>query len=187
VSSPPRPKPSATDAFALARERFLAGERVEMGAIADELGANRVTVYRWVGSREQLLVEILWSLAEPSLEHERARVTQTGSERVVRVLTNFIVAVESNVGLKHFVSEEGELAIRLMTRPEAGFQPRLIAWVHDLLEEETTAGRLELPGELNDCAYGIVRVLESYISLDLIQGVQPDAQRAEHVFRLILR
>jgi hypothetical protein len=30
-------------------------------------------------------------------------------------------------------------------------------------------------------------VLESYISLDLIQGVQPDAQRAEHVFRLILR
>jgi hypothetical protein len=30
-------------------------------------------------------------------------------------------------------------------------------------------------------------VLESYISLDLIQGVQPDPARAEHIFRLILR
>jgi AcrR family transcriptional regulator len=187
VSSPPRPKPSAVDAVALARERFLAGERVEMGVLADEVGANRVTVYRWVGSREKLLVEVLWSLAEPTLDHERGRVTATGSERVVRILTNFIVAVVSNPGMTRFVSDEGELAIRLMTRPEAGFQPRLIAWVHDLLEEETTAGRLELPGELNDCAYGIVRVLESYISLDLIQGVQPDPARAEHIFRLILR
>jgi AcrR family transcriptional regulator len=183
----PLPKASAIDAFALARQRFLAGERVEMGAIAEELGLNRVTVYRWVGSREQLLVEVLWSMAEPTLNYERGRVTRTGNERVIRILTNFIVAVLSNKGMARFVSEEGELAIRLMTRPEAGFQPRLIAWVRDLLDEESSAGRLDLPGELDDCAYGIVRVLESYISLDLIQGVQPDAQRAEHVFRLILR
>jgi AcrR family transcriptional regulator len=183
----PVPKASAIDAFALARQRFLAGERVEMGSIAEELGLNRVTVYRWVGSREQLLVEVLWSLAEPTLNHERQRVEATGSERVVQVLTSFIVAVLSNNGVARFVSEEPELAIRLMTRPEAGFQPRLMAWVHDLLEEETSAGRLELPGELSDSAYGIVRVLESYISLDLIQGLKPDAERAEHIFRLILR
>jgi AcrR family transcriptional regulator len=181
------PKASAIDAFALARQRFMAGERVEMGVIADELGLNRVTVYRWVGSREQLLVEVLWSLAEPTLNHQRERVPETGSERVVKVLTSFIVAVLSNRGMTRFVSEEPELAIRLMTRPEAGFQPRLLAWVHDLLEEETSAGRLELPGELDNCTYGIVRVLESYISLDLIQGVKPDAARAENIFRLILR
>ena len=183
----PAPKASAIDVFALARQRFLAGERVEMGALAEELGLNRVTVYRWVGSREQLLVEVLWSLAEPTLNHERERVKEKGSERVVQVLTRFIVAVLSNTGMTRFVSEEGELAIRLMTRPEAGFQSRLIAWVHDLLEEETSAGRLKLPGELHDCAYGVVRVIESYISLDLITGGQPDPDRAERVLRLILR
>jgi AcrR family transcriptional regulator len=175
------------DVFALARQRFMAGERVEMGAIAEELGLNRVTVYRWVGSREQLLVEVLWSLAEPTLNHERERVKAQGSERVVQILTSFIVAVISNKGMMRFVSEEGELAIRLMTRPQAGFQPRLIAWVHDLLEEESSAGRLDLPGELGDCAYGLVRVIESYISLDLITGGKPDPSRAEHILRLILR
>jgi AcrR family transcriptional regulator len=175
------------DVFALARQRFMAGERVEMGAIAEELGLNRVTVYRWVGSREQLLVEVLWSLAEPTLNHERERVNARGSERVVQILTSFIVAVISNKGMMRFVSEEGELAIRLMTRPESGFQPRLIGWVHDLLEEESSVGRLDLPGELGDCAYGLVRVIESYISLDLITGGKPDPSRAEHILRLILR
>src|SRR4051794_5962256 len=55
-------KPTAIDAFKLARHRFQAAERIDMSAMADELGVNRVTLYRWVGSREQLLVEVIWSL-----------------------------------------------------------------------------------------------------------------------------
>jgi DNA-binding phage protein len=44
-------RPAALDAFLLARRRFIAGERVDMTALAQELGVNRVTLYRWVGSR----------------------------------------------------------------------------------------------------------------------------------------
>ena len=61
-------RPTAEDAFRLARRRFLAAERVDMTAMAEELGVNRVTLYRWVGSREQLLVEVVWSLASVTLE-----------------------------------------------------------------------------------------------------------------------
>src|SRR5262245_23011868 len=46
----PQPKATALDVFRLARKRFLAGERVEMGALAEELDLNRATMYRWVGS-----------------------------------------------------------------------------------------------------------------------------------------
>jgi AcrR family transcriptional regulator len=182
----PEPKVTAVDVLRLARARFMAGERVEMGALAEELGMNRVTVYRWVGSREQLLVEVLWSLAEPTLERERGVVNETGGERVVRILTNFIVAVLSNTGVNRFVEQEGELALRLMTRADAGFQPRLIEWVEKLLVEECAAGRLELRADISDYAYALVRVLESYVSLDLITGEKPDAERAEHVLRLLL-
>src|SRR5687768_8143034 len=48
----------------LARRRLAAGERLEMSSLAAELGVNRVTLYRWVGSRERLLVEVLWSMAD---------------------------------------------------------------------------------------------------------------------------
>jgi AcrR family transcriptional regulator len=59
---------AAEDAIKLARKRFLQAERIDMSALADELGVNRVTLYRWVGSRDQLLVEIIWSLGSKTLE-----------------------------------------------------------------------------------------------------------------------
>ena len=52
-------RPTALDAFRLARRAFLDGRRVDMGVLARELDVNRATLYRWVGTREHLLVEVL--------------------------------------------------------------------------------------------------------------------------------
>src|SRR4051812_22396453 len=65
-SAPRRSTP--LDAFLRARRKSLAAERVDMSALADDRGVNRGTRYRWVGSREQLLVEVIWSLASRTLE-----------------------------------------------------------------------------------------------------------------------
>jgi AcrR family transcriptional regulator len=184
-TTPRRPTP--LDAFLLARRKFLAAERIDMSALADELGVNRVTLYRWVGSREQLLVEVVWSLGSRTLEKVDARVRAKGAERIVRVVTRFLEAVISNEGMRRWLAEEGELAMRLLTRHDTDFQPRLIDAVHSLLREETDAGRLDLPVELHEVAYVIVRLIESYTYLDLITGEQPDARRAEPVLRLLLR
>jgi AcrR family transcriptional regulator len=184
-AAPRRPTP--LDAFLLARRKFLAAERIDMSALADELGVNRVTLYRWVGSREQLLVEVVWSLAARTLEKVDARVRAKGAERIVRVVTRFLEDVISNEGMRRWLAEEGELAMRLLTRHDTDFQPRLIDAIHTLLREETDAGRLDLPVELHEVAYVIVRLIESYTYLDLITGEQPDARRAEPVLRLLLR
>src|SRR5260370_22821614 len=78
---------TALDAFKLARRRFFAGERVDMSSIAAEIGVNRVTLYRWVGTREQLLTEVIWSLAQRTLDLERERATTTtGGERVAQIV-----------------------------------------------------------------------------------------------------
>jgi AcrR family transcriptional regulator len=180
-------RPTALDAFLRARKRFLACERVDMSALAEELGVSRVTLYRWVGSREQLLVEVIWSLARRTLDNIEAEVTATGPERLVQVVTRFLDDVITNPGMKRWLGEEGESAMRLLTRGESGFQPRLIDAIHDLLTEEHDAGRLDLPVDLREVAYVIVRLIESYTYLDLITGEQPDARRAEPILRLLLR
>jgi AcrR family transcriptional regulator len=180
-------RPTPLDAFRLARRKFLAAERIDMSALADELGVNRVTLYRWVGSREQLLVEIVWSLGSKTLANCDRRTRSRGSERIVKVVTRFLDDVISNEGMRRWLAEEGELAMRLLTRHDTDFQPRLIAAVEALLREETDAGRLDLPVDLHEVAYVIVRLIESYTYLDLITGEQPDAQRAEPVLRLLLR
>ena len=180
-------RPTPLDAFLLARRKFQAAERIDMSALADELGVNRVTLYRWVGSREQLLVEVVWSLGSRTLEKANARVRARGGERIVRIVTRFLDAVITNEGMRRWLAEEGELALRLLTHHDTGFQPRLLGAIHELLKEEAAAGRLDLDVDLRELAYVIVRLIESYTYLDLITGEQPDAARAEPILRMLLR
>jgi AcrR family transcriptional regulator len=176
-------RPTAIDAFRLARRRWLAGERVDMSAMAAELDVNRVTLYRWVGSREALLVEIVWGLAERTLAGISAEIGGRGPERVVALVTRFTEVVIANRGMQRWLAEEGELAMRLLTRSDRGFQPRLIDWIEGLLRHEGVV----LDADRREVAYVIVRVIESYTYLDLILGERPDARRAEPILRLLLR
>ena len=77
--------------------------------------------------------------------------------------------------------------MRLLTRHDTGFQPRLIGAIQDLLEQEAGAGRLALPVDLHELAYVIVRLIESYTYLDLITGERPDGRRGEPILRMLLR
>lgn len=179
-------RPTAADARRLARRTFLAPRRLDMSVLADELGVNRVTLYRWIGSRDQLLVEVIWSLAQETLDLA-ADAGERGAERIVGTVTRFLQRVIDNPGMQRWLSEEGEHAMRLLTRHEADFQPRLIAAIRRLLAEEADAGALDLPVDLDELAYVIVRLIESYTYLDLITGEAPDAQRTEPILRMLLR
>ena len=146
------PRATPLDAFRLARRKFLSAQRIDMSALADELGVNRVTLYRWVGSREQLLVEVVWSLAQRTLQRVDARTRSRGAERIVRVATRFLDDVISNEGMRRWLAEEGELAMRLLTRHDTDFQPRLIGAIEELLREEVDGGRMDLPVDLHEVA-----------------------------------
>ena len=76
---PRRGRPAAAsrdDVLALAMHRYLRGRRVDVQAIAAELGLGRTTIYRWFGSREELIGEILVRAAEPL--HTRGRTPSSG-------------------------------------------------------------------------------------------------------------
>jgi AcrR family transcriptional regulator len=170
--------PSALDAFLAARRRFVAGERVDMTALAAQLGVNRVTLYRWVGSREQLLVEVVWSLARRTLDDLEAK-HRRGQRRAVAILTGFLEATIAHPGMQRWLAEEGESAMRLLTRHETDFQPRLIAAVEALIDPADP--------DRHEVAYALVRVIESYTYLDLITGETPDAGRARPIFARLLQ
>ena len=56
---------SRDQVLALAMSRYLHGRRVDVQAIASELGIGRTTIYRWFGSRDELIGEVLVRAAEP--------------------------------------------------------------------------------------------------------------------------
>ena len=85
--------------------------------------------------------------------------------------------------MKRLLGEEGERTMRLLTRRDKGFQPRLIDAIQQMLARRRAAGRLDLPVDLRDVAYVVVRLIESYVYLDIITGEEPDARRAEPVLQ----
>jgi AcrR family transcriptional regulator len=182
-----RARPTLQDAVRLGRHAFLAGRRIDMSAVADELGVNRVTLHRWIGSRDRFLVEIIWSLAQRALAASDQSTKARGAERIIQITTRFIDTVIANPGMQSWLADEREHAMRLLTRHETDFQPRLIRAIEGLLNEEADAGRLDLPVDLHDLAYVIVRLIESYTYLDLITGEDPQTHSAEPILRMLLR
>jgi AcrR family transcriptional regulator len=178
------------DAFRLARRKWRTGERVDMSALARELEINRVTLYRWVGSRDQLLVEVIWNLTNHNLTNAAETVDATGAtgaERIIQTVTAFIDKAISHHGMKTWLANEGESAIRLLTRHQNGYQPRLVARLEELLREEVDGGRLDLPADVHEVAYVLEQLVESYVYLFPIAGEQPEARRAEPILRMLLR
>lgn len=177
------------DAFRAARRAFLDGERVDMGELARSLEVNRATLYRWVGSREGLLVEIVWALTRRSFERLLADpdVVEPGRARCASVLARWAQDTIDHPGMRAFVEHEGELAMRLLTTRATDFQARLLALVDEVVAADLAAGAAttDLPRE--DVAYVVVRVVESFVYLSLITGERPDPDRPGRVLHGLLR
>jgi hypothetical protein len=180
--------PDADRAFAAARDVFISGRRIDMGALAASLGVDRTSLFRWVGNRDVLLGEVLWSLAVPTLvQAEQSGVGLEGGAYVARVLTHFAHDLISAEYFREFLRREPARALRLLTTKDSPIQRRYVAtteWlVRAHLGDAPLGGAID-PAEL---AYLLVRVSESFTYADLIAGQPPSAEGAAVAVRLILR
>jgi len=174
------------DALKAARRHFLKKERVDMVELAGELGVGRATLYRWVGSREQLLGELLWSMTDAGLAQARAAAKGKGAEWVLQIYRTMGDQIVSNEPLHHFIETEPELALRVMTSKVSPQQRRMTeAWRDILVEAERTKG-LKLRLDADTLAYVLVRIAESFLWSDLITGEQLDLEKANEVARALL-
>lgn len=174
------------DAFRAARRRFLRSERVDMGDIAGELGISRATLYRWVGSRDQLLGEVMWSMNALGISQAREKAKGRGAEWVLNLyweLGELIVAFDP---LRFFIENEPEAALRVMASKHSPNQERMIAAWADILEEAVRDKGLVLKLDADTLAYVLVRIAESFLWADLITGQQADRHKAQDVARALL-
>ena len=180
------PRPTPLDAFRRARRAMLDGHRLDMQALAAELGVNRVTLYRWVGSREQLLVEVLWSLTERTIGDIWSDLETTDGPRVPETLRRWVRATLDAPGVRRFLHGESDLAMRLLTLRSGGFQPRLFSLVRELITADLATGRVATSLPLDDLTFTAIRVSESYIYLPAITGETPDPDILGRVLAILL-
>lgn len=157
-----------------------------MGELAAELGVSRTTLFRWVGKRDVLLAEILWSLAEPTMAAAMAAAPGHGSARMVAVVSRFAADLDAAPYFREFVASEPEKALRVLTTRASTVQSRVVAAVEALLAEEVTRGGISLPLGVHETAYLLVRIMESFLYTDIITGDQPDVRNVEAAARALL-
>lgn len=164
-------------ALSVARSLFARGDRIEMGVLAERLGVNRVTLYRWLGNREALVAELVWERIERALERADAAAKEaelTGVDRLVTALMG-IFPHEGNGGAERaFISREPTLAMRVMTTGMV--HDRLVAWFAAAVDDERDAGRIRPAHPSDQIADIVVKSGEAVYWFDVAsgRGVQRD-------------
>ncbi|MEX2193979.1 MAG: QsdR family transcriptional regulator [Thermoleophilaceae bacterium] len=177
------PKPTPQDAIALARRKWLRGESVDMGALATELDTSRATLYRWVGSRERLIGEALWSLFSEIFEEGKARASGSGAALIHQVFEHGLRTMGASPAMRAFIARDPEYALRVLTSKASVVQGRAIAAFRDLIAEQPGYTH---PLDPDTLAYLTVRIAESFLYTDVITGGEPDLDKAVAALAVML-
>ncbi|MFI0352129.1 QsdR family transcriptional regulator [Actinomadura sp. 9N407] len=173
-------------AVAAATAHYLRGEPIDMSALAAELGVGRATLYRWVGSREQLLGTVLADMTERTYRVAIRGVRGTGPQRLLAILDRFMHQVVDAAPLKAFTEREPRLFVRLATMP-GPIEERAIALLTRELQREIDRGTVDVPLSTGTLAQAIVRISDSFMYAHYLGGSRPEIETALEVIELLLR
>ena len=182
-----RARETPANAFRAAVRAFEAGPRLDMGLLAERLGISKTTLYRWTGSREQLIGDILSYLSERGYDQAlEATAEMEGVERVMAVARHFVETVVTFEPLNRFIENETPLAFRILTIRGGPVEETVSRRVGALLEEERLRGSLTLRAPAATLAYAITKATEGFIYSDPLANIDTDIDAAMSITRLLL-
>jgi AcrR family transcriptional regulator len=180
--------------LAEARRRFLRGERIELQDVAQRLGLARMTVYRWFGSRDGLMGEVLAQLGEGLVDDAATHTREQGRRGLLELFGRVNRDIASSDALRSYLRREGLPALRVLTASDGVVHPRMVASIErvirselgeddDLLgEDDDLLGAID-PGTL---AFAIVRLAESFLYNDASSDIRGDVDRLRDVQAALL-
>jgi AcrR family transcriptional regulator len=170
------------DAVDVALETFMGDERVDMQTLAAQLDISPATLYRWFGSRAQLLDRVCGRITEQFADAALEATRGEGDERVCEFARHIMVASSTASPIRSFVTREQQTALRLLLRRDSA--------VHQVLTERTQGliaeTRGEIPPELEGASHLIVQVSTAMIWATFLVGDEPEPDTAVELIRMIL-
>jgi AcrR family transcriptional regulator len=189
TTSVQRGRPAAAsreDVLEAGLHRYLRGERVDVQAIASELGVGRATIYRWFGDREKLLGEVIIRATEPVLDRCRKGLAGKGGPGLLETFDRFNRALADAPALRSFMDGERDAALRIIASGAGIVQPRIVELIAVQIAEEADAGTYDPPVEPYVLGYAIVKLGQAFLFNDAVVGVRGDVERLRQVEAALL-
>lgn len=177
---------SRDDVLKAAVEVFLSGNRVDVNAIAAQLGLGRTSIYRWFGSRDGLLGAAIARQLERMVAYAERTSDATGAERLNEILDRCIHWLVEDDALRTYFDNESTGALRLITRSDGPVHQAAVAVVEGLIERAEEQG-YRPPIERATLAYALVRLWEAFLYNDAVAGFRGDVDRLRQVQAALLR
>jgi AcrR family transcriptional regulator len=177
---------SKEEALGLATDHYLDGRRVDVQAIARELGLARATMYRWFGTREVLVGEVIATRGEEQLALIRKGVGGNGAGALLETLYLGSRGTAASKGLRALLAQEQERGLRILTSSDGVVQPRIVAAYERLIDLEVQGGHFASPLDSGTLAYAVVRLGEAFIYNDAAVGIRGDVARLREVYAALL-
>jgi AcrR family transcriptional regulator len=179
------PAASREDVLQAALYRYLRGGRIDVQAIARELGLGRTTIYRWFGSREGLIGETVARAAEPLFDDARASARGQGGVALLDTFDRINRGLAEAPALRSFLELERD-ALRILTSSGGIVHPRAVAKIQRFIEDEARAGTYRPPVDPATLAYAIVRLAEAFLFNDASAAVRGDVDRLREIEAALL-
>ncbi len=180
-----RPAASRDDVLEAALARYLRGNRIDVRAIAAELGLGRTTIYRWFGSRDGLVGEAVALAARPLFEEARANAVGRGGPALLDTFDRINRGLAAAPALRSFLELERD-ALRILTSSGGIVQPRAVATIQRFIEDEVRTGAYAPPVDPSTLAYAIVRLAEAFLFNDATAAVRGDVDRLREIEAALL-
>ncbi len=176
-------RPGPDDAVVAARALLDRGERVDMQAVARELGVSRATIHRWFGMRDDLMRAVFEQLAMEFTAQARAQATGEGDERLFDVLRRLAAISAAYEPMRVAAAREPGLTLQLILDPQGPVYGHVLGALTEL------AGATRAPAEMTR----LTRTLDTFVSASvalhwatIAGGREPDPQRYEDIGRALL-
>jgi AcrR family transcriptional regulator len=189
LTRPPARTRTSARIVATAARWIYDGRRVDMQGVADELGVSRVTLFRRVGSREELISQALWLLTERMLETASARWEAgrpEGELHTPGTIRHINAMVAESPGLRRLLDDEPALTMRVLTDPRGQVQSGVVAFIEDLLGRDIKEFGLVTLIEPGALAYALVRLGESFLYADVLAARKPDVATANRLQQALI-
>ncbi|MFC6010453.1 QsdR family transcriptional regulator [Nocardia lasii] len=160
---------------------FQRGERVELHAVAAELGISRTTIYRRFGTREELLGLTLARQFEQVIAAIDSRCTSRGAHRISEVFDRALRRLSADPALRTYLRNESPAALRLVTQADGPVHRGSVALVENLIRRAQERDGYVPPVDRSTLAYALVRLGESFLYSNAVTDIDGDI---DHLLRV---